>query len=118
MSTSSTSRYADCLSASWLSARLGLDTSRIEVMRRAGELIAFRPEGSTEWLYPAWQFRGGRPRPSVPRITAAARQAGLDERRLYEVLTMRLGLGGDRRLCDLLASGEDERVVAAVRQSA
>jgi hypothetical protein len=117
MSTSSMSRYADCLSASWLSACLGVDTSRIEVMRRAGELIGLRPQGSTEWLYPAWQFRGGRPRASVPRITAAARDAGLDGRRLYEVLTMRLGLGGDQRLCDLLVGGEDERVIAAVRQS-
>jgi hypothetical protein len=117
MSASTTSRYADCLSASWLSAHLGIDTSRIEAMRRAGELIAVRADGSTEWLYPAWQFRGGRPRPSVPRITAAARYAGLDESRLYEVLTMRLGLGGAQRLCDLLAAGEVERVIAAVRQS-
>lgn len=110
-------RYGDCLTASWLSARLGVDTARIDASRRSGELIAVRPEGSQEWRYPAWQFRGGRPRASVPRIVAAARAAGLDEARLYDVLTMRLGLGGERRLCDLLAAGDDERVVAAVRQS-
>jgi hypothetical protein len=117
MSSLRTSPYADCLSASWLSARLGVDTARIDVLRRSGELIAVRPEGSSQWLYPAWQFSGGRPRASVPRVVDAAREAGLDERRLYDVLTMRMGLGGERRLCDLLVAGEDDRVVAAVRES-
>jgi hypothetical protein len=108
-------RYEDCLSGPWLSARLGVDTARIEALRRAGELIAVRPEGSSQWLYPAWQFLGGRPRSAVPRIVAAARAAGLDERRLYDVLTMRLGLGGERRLCDLLVAGDGDGVIAALR---
>jgi hypothetical protein len=118
MSPSEPSAHPDCLSASWLSARLGVDTARIEAMRRGGELIAVRPPGSSEWLYPAWQFDGGAPRRSVRRVVAAAREAGLDDARLYDVLTMRLGLGGSRRLADLLAAGEDDQVVAAVRQSA
>jgi hypothetical protein len=108
-------RYDDCLSAPWLSARLGIDGARIDAMRRSGELIAVRPEGSSQWLYPAWQFHGGRPRPAVPRIVAAAREAGLDDRRLYDVMTMRMGLGGNRRLCDLLVAGEDDSVIAALR---
>ncbi len=110
--------YDDCLSGAWLSARLGIDAARIDRMRRGGELIALRPEGSTAWLYPAWQFHGGAPRPAVPRIVAAAREAGLDEARLYEVMTMRTGLGADRRrLVDVLADGADDQVVAAVRGS-
>jgi hypothetical protein len=107
--------FEDCLSAAWLSARLGVDTARIDALRRSGELIGVRPEGSSQWLYPAWQFQGGRPRPAVRRIVSAAKEAGLDERRLYDVMTMRMGLGGDRRLCDLLVAGEDDSVIAALR---
>jgi hypothetical protein len=91
-------------------------------MRRAGELVAVRPEGSSEWLYPAWQFLDGKPRPSILRIVAAARETGLDERRLYDVLTQPLGLFGRRegepeRLADLIVRGDDDQVVAAVRSS-
>ena len=119
MSIAAARVYEDCLSASWLSARLGLDVARIEAMRRGGELLAVRPDGAAEWLYPSWQFTGGAVRPVVTRLVAAARSAGLDERRLYELLTMRAGLGrrgeSERRLADLVAAGEDEQVVAAVR---
>ena len=109
---------AEALSASWLSTSLGIGTQRIDAMHRAGELIGVRPPGSSETFYPAWQFAGGRPLPAVPRIVAAAREAGLDDVRLYEVLTSHAGLGGSRRLVDALRDGGEEHVVAAVRQSA
>jgi hypothetical protein len=115
MSTSVRSGYADCLSGSWLAARLAVDPLKIDAMRRAGELIAVRKPGSTEWLYPAWQFSEWRPRASVPRIVNVAREAGIDESRLYEVLTAPLGLGSGKRLADLLKDGRDEEVVEAVR---
>jgi len=122
LSTVATDRYSDCLSASWLSARLGVDVARIDGMRRSGELIGVRRDGSVEWLYPAWQFKGGEPRPVVRRILTAAREAGLDERRLYDILTLPAGLAprGEerRRLADLVAAGADDQVVAAVRSSA
>ncbi len=108
---------SEALSASWLSTRLGVGTQRIDAMRRAGELIGVRLPGSQEHLYPAWQFDGAAPRASVRRIVAAAREAGLDEIRLYEVLTSREGLGGTRRLVDALRDGGDEHVIAAVRDS-
>ncbi len=121
LSTRTPDRYADCLSASWLSERLAIDVARIDAMRRGGELIAVRPEGSTEWLYPAWQLCDGRARPVVRRLLMAAKEAGLDERRLYEVLTAPLGLGaragGARRLADLIMEGGDDQVVAAVRSA-
>jgi hypothetical protein len=108
---------SESLTDSWLSVRLGVDRGRIEAMRRAGELIGVREPGGSAWWYPAWQFSGGRPRPAVPAIVQAAREAGLDGLRLYEVMTMRLGLGGERCLADLLVAGEDEQVLAAVRSS-
>jgi hypothetical protein len=107
----------ESLTDSWLSARLGIDRRRIDAMRRAGELIGVREPGGQAYLYPAWQFQGGRPRPVVPRIASAAREVGLDDMRLYEVMTMRLGLGGERRLCDLVVAGEDDAVVAGVRSA-
>ena len=107
----------ESLSGSWLAARLGVDTGRLDAMRRGGELIGVRLPGEQAWRYPAWQFKNGRPRPLVPAIVREARAAGLDELRLYEVMTMRLGLGGERRLADLLVAGEDDAGLAGVRSS-
>ena len=111
--------YADCLSASWLGERLGGTPSRVEAMRREGELLAVRRSGSVEWLYPAWQFDGWAPRRGVARIVAAARDAELDESTLYELLTAPLGMRGTHRsrLADLLVAGREDEVVAAVRSA-
>jgi hypothetical protein len=113
--TTAATGYADCLSGSWLAVRLGVGPRRIDVMRRSGELIAVRPAGATEWLYPGWQLHEGRVRDVVPQLVAAAREAGLDENDLYETMTGRLGLRGDRRLADLLVAGEERQVLEAVR---
>ncbi len=107
----------ECLTTSWLAERFAVDPAQIDALRRAGELIAVREPGSTEWLYPAWQLNGTEPKPVIARITVAAREANLDETQLYEVLTGRLGMRGDRRLVDLIAEGRDEEVVAAVRSA-
>jgi hypothetical protein len=108
--------YETTIAATWLASRMAVDPSRVEAMRRAGELIAVREAGSTEWRYPAWQFDAGRPRPAVVRVVTAARENGIDESRLYDLLTTRLGLrDGGRRLADLLIEGRDDEVVAAVR---
>jgi hypothetical protein len=106
----------ECLSASWLAERFGIDPGRIDAMRRAGELIAVR-EGPTEWLYPAWQLEGTKPRRVIARIAAAAREAGIDESQLYELLTGPLGLRGEGRLVDLILDGRDDDVVEAVRRA-
>lgn len=108
---------AECLSASWLAERLAVDPARIDAMRRAGELIAVREEGSTEWLYPTWQLAGRGPLHVIPRIAAAARETGLDESELYRLLTAPLGLRGETRLVDLILEGRDDDVVAAVRSA-
>jgi hypothetical protein len=108
---------SESLTDSWLSARLGVDRGRIDAMRRGGELIGVREPGGQAYLYPAWQFAGGRPRPIVERIVGAARETGLDDLRLYEVMTMRMGLGGERRLCDLVMAGEDDAVLAGIRSA-
>jgi hypothetical protein len=106
------------LNGSWLAARWGIDPARVDAMRRDGQLIAVRPEGSRHWQYPAWQFEHGRPRKGVERIVIAARDAHMDEGRLYSVLTIPLGLGrGGKRLCDLLAEGRVDEVVSAVRSA-
>src|SRR5919204_6347602 len=110
--------YEDCLSVSWLAARMAVDPVELDAMRRGGQLIAVRKPGSTEWLYPAWQFKGRTPRRVIPRIANVAQEAGMSETRLYEVLSAPMGLGGRRRLADLIAEGRDEEVVEAVRTAA
>jgi len=117
MSTTAGTRYADSLPATWLAERLAVDPAKIDAMRRVGELIAVREPGSIEWLYPAWQFDAWKPRRGVARIVSAAREAGLDEARLSDLLTAPLGLRrvGRRRLVDLLLEGREDEVVEAVR---
>jgi hypothetical protein len=115
--TLATKPYEDCLSESWLAARLSVDPVELDAMRRDGELIAVRKPGSTEWLYPSWNYSGRAPRRIIPRLVNAAREAGIGESRLYAFLTAPLGLGGNRRLVDLVREGRDEEVVAAVRNA-
>jgi hypothetical protein len=86
-------------------------------MRRSGEIVGVRG-GRGEYLFPAWQFGDGlEPLPLMRRVIAAARARGISEARLYELLTMRVGLSGgddERRLADLVREGREEQVLAAV----
>ncbi len=107
--------YEDCLLGTWLASRFAIDPLLIDAMRRDGELVAVREPGSTEWLYPGWQFDGRNPRPVIARIVRTARERGLDETRLYTILTAPLGLGGERRVYELLLEGREDDVVALVR---
>ncbi|MGH3133637.1 MAG: hypothetical protein ACRDNY_07850 [Gaiellaceae bacterium] len=115
MSTAASDRYAGCMPATWLAARLSIDPLRIEAMRRDGELVAVREPGSTDWLYPAWQFDGREPLTAIARIVRAARERGLDEGRLFTILTARQGLGGNERVYELLREGRHDDVVELVR---
>lgn len=111
-------RYPGTLPATWLAERAAVDPARIDVLRRGGELIAVREPGSTEWRYPAWQFEGGKPRKSVARIVAVARERGLDDAQLFDLLTAPLGLRGEgRTLVDLLVEGREDEVVSAIRSA-
>jgi hypothetical protein len=103
------------LTTSWLATRLGTQSGRIDAMRRAGELYGERKPGMQEYVYPAWQFdENGRPRPFVERLVRTAREAGLDEAQLAEVLNRRAGLVGGRRLVDLIREGVEEHVLEVV----
>jgi hypothetical protein len=106
------------LTRDWLAARLGVQPARIDGMRRAGYLVGItRDDG--QHLYPSWQFgRDGRPLAVVPRLVAAARSAGVDERRLHEIVTMRSGLTGEHRLADTLRDGGEEQVLRALARAA
>ena len=117
MSSTTAARYPDSIAATWLADRLAVEPAKIDLMRRNGELIAVREPGSIEWRYPAWQFDAGKPRRGVARVVAAARDVGIDEGRLYDVLTAPLGLRASKRqrLVDLLLEGREDEVVAAVK---
>ncbi|HEX6762099.1 MAG TPA: hypothetical protein VF094_04800 [Gaiellaceae bacterium] len=105
------------LSASWLGARTGLDPGRLETLRRRGDLLAVLADG--EYVYPPWQFgRDGEPLPSLPRVLATARAAGVSDERLVELLGARAGLSGDRFLGDALRDGNVEHVLSVVLAAA
>ena len=106
----------ESLARPWLAARLGIPSARVDRMRREGALLGVRPPGRWEHHYPAWQFDGdGKPLASISRVVRAAREAGLDEVELYEVLQRRSGLTGRRTLVDVLREGGEQHVLAAVR---
>src|SRR5262245_68548 len=116
MSTAADARFPDALPATWLAARMAVDPAYIDAMRRAGELIAVREPGSSEWLYPAWQFDHGKPRDGVARIVETARAKRIDDAKLYDLLTAPLGLrDSGRSLVDLLREGRVDEVVEAIR---
>jgi hypothetical protein len=105
----------NALTTSWLASKLGTQSGRIDAMRRAGELYGERKPGTQEYVYPAWQFdENGRPRPFVERLVRTAREAGLDDTQLAEVLNRRAGLVGGRRLVDLIRAGAEEHVLEVV----
>jgi hypothetical protein len=105
------------LSTSWLAVRLGTQPAKVEAMRRAGSLIGVPAEDGSV-VYPSWQFGpDGKPLPVVPRLKAAAARAGIGERRLNELLTMRSGLMSSSRLVDALGTGADDDIVAAIERS-
>jgi hypothetical protein len=104
------------LTGSWLATRLGIPATRIEGLRRAGRLLGVRARGSWDYIYPAWQFDSdGKPLPGVTRVVAAARAGGLEDARLYEVLTRRVGLVGDGTLAERLGNGGEDYVISVVR---
>ena len=105
------------LSASWLGTRLGIGPTRVDLMRRGGELIAVREPGSQEYRYPSWQFGDGwRVKPIVPLMVSAARERGIRDDRLGEILEMRVGMGG-RRVEDLAREGDEDGVLRAIRSA-
>ena len=106
---------SDALSAAWLSTKWGIDTVKINAMRRAGELVAVRPAGSQEWLFPAWQFGpDGRVRPEVERALEAARRRGMRSEQVGALLERRSGITGGERLRDDLVAGRIDHVLAAI----
>jgi hypothetical protein len=103
------------LPASWLSSRVGADSAEIERLRRGGEVFATRPDGADEWLYSAWQFGpGGQVPESVRRVVRAARDRGISEARLLQLLRRRVGLTGGGRMLDLLFQGDGRRVLSEI----
>ena len=105
----------EALSASWLSTKTGVDTVKINAMRRAGELVAVRPAGSQDWRFPAWQFgQDMRVRPAVAQVLAAAKQRGMRPEEVAELLDRRSGVTGTARLRDDVLAGRVEHVLAVI----
>jgi hypothetical protein len=104
------------MSASWLSTKLGVDTVALNAMRRAGELIAVRPEGSQAWRFPAWQFDDeGQITPDVRRVLETAQELRLSGEELNRLLDRRSGMTGGECLLDDLLAGRVDHVVATLR---
>jgi len=108
------------MSTPWVAARLGMDPLQVERLRRAGDVLAVRPSGAADWLYPTWQFEsdGRGVRPAVAAVLRAAREVGVGAARLHELLGRRTGLVGGKRLLDLLLEGGEAQVLAEIRGAA
>jgi hypothetical protein len=107
------------LTTPWLATRLGVQPSVVEGRRRAGELLGLRREGERDYWYPAWQWDAdGAPRPVVSRMIQVAREHGISNDRLGELLVRKSGMTSGRRVLDDLIEGRDEAVLAAVRSAA
>jgi hypothetical protein len=107
---------SDALSASWLSTKLGVDTVRLNAMRRAGELLGVRRAGSNDWFFPAWQFDAeGRLTDDVRLVLDTARGLGLSGEELNRLLDRRSGMTGGDSLLDDLLEGRVDHVVATLR---
>jgi hypothetical protein len=104
------------LTGPWLAARLGVDPVRLDMLRRSVELVALRPDGSDDWIYPAWQFdEEFVVRPEVRTVLEAARAAGVPGERLTELFGRRIGLSGGRTALDALRAGDPQPLLVAVR---
>jgi hypothetical protein len=107
----------NALTTAWLAARLGAQPARVEALRRAGRLVALR-RADGQHVFPAWQFgRDGRPHADVARLVAAAREKGIDDTRLHELVTRRAGIVGGTRPADACRQGDFGpalRAIAAV----
>jgi hypothetical protein len=101
------------LTASWLGIRLGRDPQALDRLRRAGQVLGVRRNGS--YAFPAWQFDArGRVLDGIPQAIAVARSAGVPDERVAELMQARVGLGGERRLVDSLREGDVDRVLDVV----
>jgi hypothetical protein len=106
------------LSASWLSTKLGVDTVRLNAMRRSGELIGVRTDGDRNWRFPGWQFDDdGHVTDDVRRVLETARELGLSGEQLNALLDRGSGLTGGGSLLDDLLAGRVEHVVATLRSA-
>ena len=102
----------------WLAAKLGVEPRELDVRRRSGELLGVPLGRGTEYVYPAWQFDpAGRPLPAIARVVAAAREAGLSDAELADLLARRDGMTGRTRLLDALRTGREEHVVGEIRRA-
>ncbi|MDQ3856905.1 MAG: hypothetical protein M3327_00410 [Actinomycetota bacterium] len=112
------SASGEAYSGAWLAAKLGVEPRELDVRRRSGELLGVPVGPGTEYLYPAWQFDpAGQPLPAIARVVAAAREAGLGETELADLLWRRDGMMGSTRLLDALRAGREEPVIAEIRRA-
>ena len=99
--------------------KLGVEPRVLDTRRRAGELLGVRDDTGTDYLYPVWQFDpNGDPLPGIGRVVREARQAGLRDAEVADLLQRRDGMTGHGRLLDDLRAGREERVVDVIRRTA
>ena len=103
------------LTTPWLATRLGVQSARVDAMRRSGELLGVPVPNGRGYVFPAWQFgRDGKPLPALQTLVRRARAGGVDETALSRILAMRAGLTGGRRVVDELRDGNDAPALRAL----
>jgi hypothetical protein len=98
-----------------LAGRLGVSRQRLNALRKEGRLLGLKAPIRRELQYPTWQFGSdGRPLEALPRLLAAAREAGLDPADL-DALMVSPTAGEGRPLIDHLRAGDEALVLGVIR---
>lgn len=98
------------ISGSGLQERLGVSRQRLGQLRKEKKLLGVRLPIHREVYYPLWQFgEDGRPLGIMPRLIAAAEEAGIDALALDALMTNAAAVdAGGETPADLLLSGDPE----------
>lgn len=103
----------EMLTCAQVAQLLGIDHQKIEQSRKAGKLIAVHM--SSDWLYPAFQFKAGGLLPGLEQVLAAYDY--WNEWVILDDLLAPDDAFGGRSLLDVIRDGDEDEIHRKLRQA-